>query len=76
MHHVVKTYWGVEVYFHIFLPSALYPLGKSPRNTLDRKLGGLKCRSGRGGEEKTSHHCLCRELNPVRPTRELMSIFR
>jgi hypothetical protein len=33
-----------------FLP--LYPHGKSPWNTLDRRLGGSQIRSGHGGEEK------------------------
>jgi len=31
-----------------------YPQGKSPRYPLDRRLGRLQNRSGRGGEEKNS----------------------
>jgi hypothetical protein len=34
--------------------SAALLLGKSPRCTLDRRLGGPQSRSGRGGEEKNS----------------------
>jgi hypothetical protein len=37
-----------------FTTRPLYPRGKSPRYTLDRSLGGLQSRSGRGGEEKNS----------------------
>jgi hypothetical protein len=36
----------------IFMPRPLYPQGKSPWYPLDRRLGGLQSRSGRGGEEK------------------------
>jgi hypothetical protein len=32
----------------------LYPQGKSPWYTSDRRLGGPQSRSGRGGEEKSS----------------------
>jgi hypothetical protein len=32
----------------------LYPQGKSPWYPLDRSLGGIQSRSGRGGEEKNS----------------------
>jgi hypothetical protein len=35
-----------------FTPRPLYPQGKSPWYTLDRRLGGPESRSGRGGEEK------------------------
>jgi hypothetical protein len=35
-----------------FTPQPLYPQGKSPSYTLDRRLGGPQGRSGRGGEEK------------------------
>jgi hypothetical protein len=41
-----------------FTPRSLYPKGKSPWYPLDRKLGGPQSRSGRGGEEKNSHHKL------------------
>jgi hypothetical protein len=35
-----------------FTPLPLYPLGKSPRYPLDRRLAGSQGRSGRRGEEK------------------------
>jgi hypothetical protein len=35
-----------------FTPQPLYPQGKIPCYPLDRRLGGLQSRSGRGGEEK------------------------
>jgi hypothetical protein len=34
-----------------FTPWTLYPQGKSPSYTLNRRLGGSQSRSGRGGEE-------------------------
>jgi hypothetical protein len=37
-----------------FPPQPIYPQGKSPFYTLDRRLGGPQSRSGRGGEEKNS----------------------
>jgi hypothetical protein len=37
-----------------FTPRPLYPQGKNPWYPLDRRLGGLQSRSGRGGEEKNS----------------------
>jgi hypothetical protein len=40
---------------------------------LDRRLGGPKSRSGRGGEEKNPQ--LYRELNPGRPARTLVTIL-
>jgi len=39
-------------------PRPLYPQEKSPRYPLDRKLGGLQSRSGRGGEEKNSQNLM------------------
>jgi hypothetical protein len=39
-----------------FMTRPLYPQGKSPWFPLDRRLGELKCRSERGGEEKNSQH--------------------
>jgi hypothetical protein len=45
-----------------FTPRPLYPQGKSPWYTLDRRLGGLHSRSGVGGEEKNSQLML--ELEP------------
>jgi hypothetical protein len=35
-----------------FAPQPLYPQGQSPRYPLNRRLGRLPSRSGRGGEEK------------------------
>jgi hypothetical protein len=37
-----------------FTPRPLYPQGKSPWYSLDRRLGGPQSRSGRGGEDKNS----------------------
>jgi hypothetical protein len=37
-----------------FTSQPLYPPGKEPLYPLDRRLGGLQSRSGRGGEEKNS----------------------
>jgi hypothetical protein len=60
----MKTYWGVDVYSHIFLtsgqlevsgllhaPAALPPRKKSPY-PLDRRLSGPQSQSGRRGKEK------------------------
>jgi hypothetical protein len=49
-----------------YTPRPVYPRGKSLRYALDRGLSGLQSRSGRGGEEKTCHHCPWQELNPGR----------
>jgi hypothetical protein len=38
-----------------FTPRALYPQEKNTWYPVDRRLGGLQSRSGRGGEEKNSH---------------------
>jgi hypothetical protein len=38
-----------------FTPRPLYPQGKIPLYSMDRRLGGPQNRSGRGGEEKNSH---------------------
>jgi hypothetical protein len=43
----------MEVNGQIHAPAAL-PQGKSPWYPLDRRLGGLQSRSGRGGEKKNS----------------------
>jgi hypothetical protein len=64
---VMKAHWGVEVYLHAFLTSALdggewsascpgrfTPRKKEPLVPIGRRLGGLQSRSGRGGEEKNS----------------------
>jgi hypothetical protein len=41
----------MEVSDHLHAPANLPP-GKSPRYPLDRRLGGLQSRSGRGDEER------------------------
>jgi hypothetical protein len=64
-HHAMTVYWGnggidpsiLDLgtrwrWVISFTPRPLYPQGKSPRYTLDRRLGGLQSRSGHGGEEK------------------------
>jgi hypothetical protein len=43
----------VEVNGQRYAPAALSQ-GKSPWYSLDRRMGGLQSRSGRGGEEKKS----------------------
>jgi hypothetical protein len=43
----------MDVSGQLHVPAALPP-GKEPRYPLDRRLGGLQSRSGRGGEEKNS----------------------
>jgi hypothetical protein len=43
----ISSRWVVS-----FTPRPLYPLGKSPRNPLNRRFGGPQSRSGRRGEEK------------------------
>jgi hypothetical protein len=65
----MKAYWGSEGRYgftHSLTsaldggewsasrPSCFTPPGKSPWYPLDRRLGGLQSRSGRGGEEKYS----------------------
>jgi hypothetical protein len=62
----MKAYWGAEIQLHAFLTSALdewewsasspgrFTPRESPLYQLDRRLGGLQSRSGRGGEEKYS----------------------
>jgi hypothetical protein len=73
-HHAMKTYWGSGGIAPIilklgtrwrrivsFTPRSLYLRGKSPLYQLDRRLGGLQSRTGRGVEEKNSHHCPCQE---------------
>jgi hypothetical protein len=53
-----------------FTPRPLYPLGKSPRYPLDRRLGGRQSWSGRGGEEKNSQSLLGLELPIIQPVPE------
>jgi hypothetical protein len=54
----------------IFTPRPLYP-----QYPLDSGLGGPQSQSGRGGEEKKSHHCPYRELKPG-PPNDSDKIFR
>jgi hypothetical protein len=67
-----------------FTPRPLYLQAKSPWYPLDRRLGGLQNRSGRGGEEKNSqplpgleppiiqlvHQCYTAELSRLLTNRE------
>jgi hypothetical protein len=61
-YHAIKRTGGVKSYLYTlsdfgtrwrlvarFTPRKLYPQGKSPRYTLDRRLGGPQSRSGCGG---------------------------
>jgi hypothetical protein len=64
---------GQEAY--TFTPRRLNSQGKRLRYPLARKLGGPQSRSERCGEDKKSHHCPCRELNPGCPARSLVSIL-
>jgi hypothetical protein len=50
-----------------FPPRPFYPQGKSAWYPLDRRLGELQSRSGRGGEEKISQPSPRRESNPGTP---------
>jgi len=43
--------------------------------TLNWRLDGHQTQSGRGGEEEKSHNCPCRESNPGRPVRSLVTIL-
>jgi hypothetical protein len=58
-----------------FTPRPLYTWGNRSRCPLSRKLGGPQSRSGRGGEEKNSHHCTRREMNPGREAGSLIAIL-
>jgi hypothetical protein len=82
-HHAMKTYtehilnlgtrWIWVVSFTLRL---LNSWGKGPRCLLDMVLGRLHRWSGRGGEEKISLPCPCRESNPGRQARSLATILR
>jgi len=74
-HQAIKTYWesgdigqrtldlGTRWRWVVsFTPWPPYRRGKSPRYPFDRRLGGPQSRSGLGGKEKKSHHCICWEL--------------
>jgi hypothetical protein len=58
----------MEVSVQLHAPAALSPRYE-PWYPSDRRLGGPQSRSGRGGEEKKSHHRPVRVLNLSRPTR-------
>jgi hypothetical protein len=49
------------------MPWPLYPQGKSPRYTLDRRLGGPQSQSGHSGKEKNSQPLLEIELLIIQP---------
>jgi hypothetical protein len=81
----MKAYWGGWNYSSThslssaldggvvsFMPRPLYPHGKSPWCPLDRRLGGLQSRSGRGGEEKNSRPL--RDSNPQTSSPQLSAI--
>jgi hypothetical protein len=76
----------MEVQLHAFLNSALdgdewsascsnrfNPGVRVPKYLLNWRLGVPQSRSGRGGEEKNSHHCPYRELNSGHPARSLVT---
>jgi hypothetical protein len=83
----MKTYWWVEVYHPAFWTSALdgsrWSASRRGRfNPEDRAygthwtegwLGGLQGQSVHGDEEKQSNIFSCRELNPGRPARSLIT---
>jgi hypothetical protein len=53
-------------------PAALPPR-KDPKYSLDRRLGGLQRRSGRGGEEKIPSPCW--ESKPGSPARKIVTVL-
>jgi hypothetical protein len=68
----LDTRWRLEV---SFTSRPLYSRRNGPRYPWDRRLGGPQSRSGRGGEEIKSHYGPCREFNPARQARSLVSIL-
>jgi hypothetical protein len=85
----VKAYWvsgGISsrirwTWVVSFTPRSLYPQGKRPWYSLDRRLCGRQSRSGRGGEEKNSQTLPSLEppiIQPVaqRYTTELSRLFK
>jgi hypothetical protein len=89
-HHAMRTYGGVEVYFHAFLLSTLdrrqwsasrpgcFTYGEKalpPQFPWDRRPGGIHSLPGRGGEEKKSHPCTSRESIPGIPARSLVTVL-
>jgi len=59
-YYLPKNY--IEINGQPHAPAALPPV--RTRYPEDTKLGGLQTMSGRGGEEKNSHHCPCWETEP------------
>jgi hypothetical protein len=74
-HHAMKAYWGVQVqlpriidlgtrwkWVVSFTPRPLYPQGKRPWYTLDRRLGGPQSRLGHPApaETRAPDHAACR----------------
>jgi hypothetical protein len=55
-----------------YAPATVSP-GIKLRYSLHRRLGGPQSRNGRSGEEKNFHSC--RESNPGRPERSLVTIL-
>jgi len=53
-----------------FTPRPLYPQGKGPWYSMDRRLGGFQSRSGYGSEVKNSQPLPALEL-PDHPARSL-----
>jgi len=86
-HHAIKTYWGsggLAPHINIgtrwrwvvsFMPQLLYPWGKSPQYSLDRRLIGPQIQSWHSGKEKESYHCSCQELKRGCPAHSLVSIL-
>jgi hypothetical protein len=60
----------MEVSRQLHAPAALSQ-GKSPWYPLDRRQNGLQCRSGRGGEEKTSQPLSGLEPPIIQPVAQL-----
>jgi hypothetical protein len=57
-----------------FTPRPLCPHGKSPWYPLDRRLGELQSRSGRGSEEKNPHPLPGLELPNIQPLAQRYTI--
>jgi hypothetical protein len=58
-----------------FTPWSLYPQGKSPWYTLDRRLDGPQSRSGRGGEEKDFQPLKTLEPLIIQPVAQMMMMM-
>jgi hypothetical protein len=79
-HHAMKAYWGSGSItprtldlgtrwrgMVSFISQLIYPQRKSLWYPLDRRLGGLQARSGRGGEEINSQLLPGLELPIIQP---------